>query len=259
MKKNWKIWENEKEYGNVFYERAVGEIPEMESSKAIAKIVNTFIKKNDLIMDVGCGGAHYVVSLDKALRVPFRYLGIDSTKYYIDMANKALRGRLKNNPKRLYTAFRVGDIFNIPAEDGFADIVMCANVLLHLPSIEKPLRELVRVAKKYVIVRTLIGNTSFRIRQVNQPEIYDKNGEPANFHFFNIYSKVYISDILDSTEGVKSYKFFLDNDFNPAHIGHSNYTNTDRITPHDLTTIINGMQVNNYIIEPWQFLIIEKQ
>lgn len=259
MKKNWEIWENEKEYGNVFYERAAGKIPEMESSKAIAKLVNKFIKKNDLIMDVGCGGAHYVVSLDKAVRVPFRYCGIDSTKYYIDMANKALQSKLKHNPRRLYTAFRVGDIFNIPAKDNSADIVMCANVFLHLPSIEKPIRELVRAAKKYVIVRTLIGNTSFIIQQVNQPETYDKNGEPANFHFFNIYSKAYISGILDSIEEVKTYNFLVDNDFDPSNIGNVNYANKGKTVPHDLTTIMSGIQVNNYIIEPWQFLIIKKQ
>lgn len=259
QKKNWKIWNKEKEYGNMFYDRAVKKLPEMESSKATAILVKKIIKKNDLILDVGCGSGHYLVSLDKTLRVPFRYYGIDPTKYYIDLAVKAIRTSPANNPRRLSTTFRVGDIFRIPIKNNFADIVICSNVLLHLPSIEKPLCELVRMAKKYIIVRTLIGNTSFRIKQVNQPEKYDKNGDPVNFHFFNIYSQAFIENILNKMHTIKRYSFLRDKNFNPRNIRKNHYTTTGRIVPHDLTTVINGMQVNNYIIEPWHFLIIEKK
>lgn len=36
----WRIWENEREYGNLLFKRAIGEMPEMESAKATAKMVN---------------------------------------------------------------------------------------------------------------------------------------------------------------------------------------------------------------------------
>jgi len=36
MKENWRIWDKDKEYGDLFFKRAIGELPEMESSKALA-------------------------------------------------------------------------------------------------------------------------------------------------------------------------------------------------------------------------------
>jgi len=252
MRDNWKIWDGNKAYGKVFYERATGKLPEMESSKAVARHVAQLAKKNDLILDAGCGGGHYLVSLDRTLKIPFRYYGIDATANYIKLARTAFAKKINNNPLRMLYEFKVADIFDIDLADGFADIVMCNNVLLHLPSIEKPIKELWRVAKKYLVIRTLIGKVSFRI----PPEKYTKDGEPCNFHYFNIYSQEYIQELVDKLPGVKSHRLFEDTDFNPSNIGASNYKNRKR--PHNLTTIINGMQVNNYVILPMKFLIIEK-
>ena len=51
--------------------------------------------------------------------------------------------------------FKKGDIFNIPFKNKSFDIVMCNNFLHNLPSIDKPIHELMRVSKKYVVIRTL--------------------------------------------------------------------------------------------------------
>ena len=88
MKENWRIWDNDKQYGDLFYKRAIGELPEMESSKALAKLASTFICENDKILDVGCGAGHYLRSLDKHIDVNFSYVGIDQTEYYIEKAKR---------------------------------------------------------------------------------------------------------------------------------------------------------------------------
>ena len=257
MEENWRIWDNEKEYGDIFYKRASGAIAEMESSKAIAKHVQSLIRENDLILDVGCGAGHYLVSLDKNVKIPFSYYGIDATSYYIQLAKKAFQKKNNTNPIRKHTNFKAGDIYCLQLADKFADIVMCNNVLQHLPSIKKPIEELWRVTKKYLIIRTLSGKTSFRIKQINPPENYTEDGEPLNFHYFNIYSEQYIETIINNLANVKKFKLIIDNNFNPDNIGEANYKVGEK--PYDLTTIVNGMQVNNYIIQPWQFLIIEKK
>lgn len=257
MSKNWKIWDDDKRYGELFYNRATGKLSEMESSKAVAKYIAKLAKKNDMILDVGCGGGHYLVSLDKALSVPFSYCGIDPTEYYIELAKKAFAQDINKNPLRTFFKFEVGDIFSLNLEDNYADLVMCNNVLLHLPSIEKPINELWRATKKFLIIRMLVGKTSFRIKQINPPEEYTKEGEPLYFHFFNIYSQKYIQGLIDKLVGVKNYKFINDKDYDPSNIGSINYK--QEYKPHDLTTIVDGMQINNYIVQPWQFLIIEKE
>ena len=252
---DWRIWEQEKEYGEILYKRAIGQLPEMESSKAVGNLVAQYAGKDCLILDVGCGAGHYLVSLDKILKVPFKYYGIDVTVNYITLANEAWTHN-SINPLRSNTIFEVGDLFNLPLPDKFANITMCNNALLHLPSIEKPLQELYRVTKNTLIIRTLIGKASFRIKQINQPEKYSIDGEPINYHFFNIYSKDYFLSLLNDLSGINNINFIEDNMFDAEKITESKETYiTD---PHDASTVLNGMQVNNYIIQPWKFVVIEK-
>ena len=255
-KDSWRVWDREKGYGEMFYRRAVGKLSEMESSRAVAKHVEKLVKANDMILDVGCGGGHYLVSLDKRLRVPFSYCGIDATAHYIRLAKKAFGKDVNHNPLRTSCSFRVGDIFNLKLEDNYADVVMCNNVLLHLPSIEEPIRELWRVAGKSLILRALIGRNSFRIKQINPPERYGDNGEPRNFHYYNIYSQDYVLRLINRLRGVEKYSLIEDRDFIPSRISNSGYKRGRK--PHDLTVMVNGMQVNGYIIQPWKFLILQK-
>lgn len=256
MAKNWMIWDKNLEYGNTFYMRAIGKLPEMESSKSIARYAGKIIKNNDSILDVGCGVGHYLVSLDKTIGTNFSYYGLDATKYYIQKAKKAFSLRNKLNPRRIKTDFFVGDIFNLKLENNFADIVMCNNLLLHLPSINRPLRELWRVTKRFLLIRTLVGDSSFRIMHINEPERYAEDGEPVNFNYLNIYSKQYLRKLIRKLSNVKKVSMFADNDFNPRKIGNPNYSN--RKAPFNLTKVVNGMQVNHYIIYPWYLIIIEK-
>ena len=53
-KENWKVWDEDREYGERFYNRIKGDLPEMESSKALAKFLKNEIVEGDNILDVGC-------------------------------------------------------------------------------------------------------------------------------------------------------------------------------------------------------------
>ena len=252
---NWRVWNDEKEYGEVLFKRASGILPEMESSKAAAKIVGSKTRAGDKILDVGCGAGHYLRSLLNELHVPFHYQGLDATQHYVELARKAWGSREFDN--LLSHNFSHGDIFKIPFQSSFGEIVMCNNVLLHLPSIEQPIRELVRVASKFVVIRALVGNASFKIKQVREPEVYDESGEPVNFHYYNIYSEDYIKSILDGENGIKRVDIYEDQDYNARNIELSQSDHKNN--PKGITTIVNGMQVNNYIIQPWKFVVIEKE
>ena len=82
-------WNTSTEYGEVFYKRAVGDLPEMESSKAMASLLKEKISTGDHILDVGCGGGHYLRSLKNTVKVPFSYTGVDITASYIELAKRA--------------------------------------------------------------------------------------------------------------------------------------------------------------------------
>lgn len=254
---SWRVWDQEKDYGDKLYSRAIGEAPEMESSKATARVVAHHFNDNDLVLDVGCGAGHYLRSLDKLLSRPFSYHGVDATKYYVELASKAFSGKRSDLSLRRSEKFTVGDIFELPLPDHYADIVMSNNVLQHLPSIVRPINELWRVTKRCMIVRALVGKVSFRTKQVNEPEAYTPDGEPENFHYYNIYSEKYVASLIEKLPGVTSFTITPDNDFSAENFKRDTTYQQDK--PHDLTTVINGMQINNYIIQPWAFVVVGKE
>lgn len=257
MKEKWDVWYKDKNYGKILYKRAKRELPEMESSKAIAQMIAKWAASGDVIVDVGCGCGHYLVSLSRQLSCPFSYYGFDACPYYVSLARKAFPREGSLGPCCGKAIFAKGDVYHLPLSGRFADIVMCNNLLLHLPSIERPMKELWRVTKRLLIIRTLIGKHSFRIKQINDPEEYDKNGEPEYYHFLNIYSESYIKSVLRTLQGVKKISLFFDSNFKPENIGDVNYKHKKK--PFDLTVTVNKMQVTNYIIMPWHFLIVEKK
>ena len=85
------------------------------------------------------------------------------------------------------------------------DIVYCSNVFIHLNDVIKPLREIIRVAKKNVIIRTVLFDVSYKIQlvynnkwwsdtNVKPVSEFDVNGKPRAYSYFNILSFDYIKE-----------------------------------------------------------------
>ncbi|MFH1478602.1 MAG: class I SAM-dependent methyltransferase [Candidatus Omnitrophota bacterium] len=241
----WGKNKNEK-YSKVLYKRAKGELPEMESSKATAKIISGWINEGDSILDVGCGVGHYLKSIKNRITCNFFYTGIDNSSLYIRLAKKVFSGL-----KRV--AFYRGNIYQLPFKNKSFEIVMSNNVLLHLPSIEKPLRELCRVSRRHVLIRTLIGERSFRIKEVRgMGDEFKKDGSPKSFNYYNIYSKAYIDHMLSRLPGIRKWEIIADNDFDPKSIS----KDFKRGSLQNTTKMIGDWQVNGYILQPWAFIKI---
>ena len=252
-----KIWT--KSYGNLLSKRAKSELPEMESSKSVSKKIKTICLQHDKILDVGCGVGHYYVSLKKRIKKDFEYVGIDIIDDYIKKA-KVIFAQEKN------VFFRKGDIFNIPFKRNSFDIVICNNFLHNLPSIQKSIQELLRVTKRYLLIRTLVGERSFRIQEVRNSEWdpnskvlptneFRSNGEPVEYNFFNIYSKAYLENIIRNYEPKSFCKFSLDTTFNPKSIINSVKKEKKLL---NATTVIGKQQLNGYVLMPWTFIEVWK-
>ncbi len=237
-----------KEYGEIFSKRARGILPEMESSKAVTKLLSNIMNNDNSILDVGCGVGHYYVSLKK-LKKEIEYYGIDIKTQYIAEAKKIFSGKTNVH-------FKKGDIYDIPFKKNTFDIVMFINTLENLPSIEKPISELLRVSKKHIILRTLVDERSFYIKEVRD-EDFSLDGEPKKFNFFNIYSRKYLEKIIHKYCNNCEIKFRKDTDFKISAI-QSSLKSDGKKTFFNPTKIIDKKQINGPILMNWEFIEIIK-
>ena len=215
---------NNNNNAKVYYNRAVGKSPEMEVSKAMAKIVKKYIKKDEKVLDVGCATGHFYRSLKREIKKSFYYTGCDPYKIFLDFAIKAW----KNDKK---VSFKKGNIYNLPFKKSF-DICFSSNVLLHLPDISKPIKELLRVTKKKLILRTVVYDVSYKIQlvynnkwwkntKVKPIDEFDKRGNPRSFSYFNIHSKDYLQALIKKISPKSKIKFIKDNFFLKSKINNS--------------------------------------
>jgi SAM-dependent methyltransferase len=249
MTGNWQNWGDE-QYADVMYRRAIGELPEMESSKALARRVANSVQSEDSILDAGCGAGHYLLSLRRMFGHGFDYTGIDVMPSYLALAKKAFASDARAH-------FELGDVFNLPYAKGSFDIVICTNLLQNLPSLLEPLSELTRVARKLLIVRLLCGNRTLLIRDVHdqEPEL-DESGEPYAFNYYNIYSDRYIAGLLKRLPNVRDFRIEADLDFIPENIDGTVVKPETGLKP---THMFGASQAKGYILLPWAFVTVFKE
>jgi len=252
-------YENNKNNANIYFKRATGHLPEMEVSKALAKIVKKKVLKNDQILDVGCACGHYYRSFKKAIKKNFSYTGVDPYKIFLDKALIAWK-----NDKNV--SFKKGNIFNLPFKKNQFHIVVCNNVFVHLHKIVKPLKELLRVSQRTVIIRTVVYDVSYKVQlvynnkwwkytDIKPLDEFDKNGNPRAFSYFNILSKDYLKAIIKSIDRKVKIAFVKDNFFSKKNINE----NIKKEKRPLATRIIGNEQVSGCLLQPHHFIIIQKK
>ncbi len=112
------------------------------------------ILKPESILDAGCGEGFTLAKIKKA-KIGKKLEGIE----YFDEAIKI--GKAINPDITIKKA----DIYKLPYKDNSFDLVICTEVLEHLETPEKALKELKRVSKKYVIL-TVPNEPLFTIQRI---------------------------------------------------------------------------------------------
>ncbi|MCY4107854.1 MAG: methyltransferase domain-containing protein [Chloroflexi bacterium] len=109
------------------------------------------------VLDFGCGPGTISVGLAKAID-PGELHGVDMEESQIELARSVAQAWRQGN-----AIFHVGDVLDLPFEDGFFDVAHCHNVLMHIPDTGAVLAEVKRVLKPGGIVacREMICASSF--------------------------------------------------------------------------------------------------
>ena len=102
------------------------------------------LKPGMKIVDVGCGTGDFTRYLASLIPAKCAIIGVDIRAANIRTAEK----QTKKEGMAGKMTFRKGDAYNIPVEDGWADLVCCRTLLMHLTDPLKAVREMKRVARK---------------------------------------------------------------------------------------------------------------
>lgn len=238
----WRVWNNDDKVEMRTYKRVTGELPEMESTKQLVELVGQVYSPGMTILDVGCAAGHYyngLVRLDQDLK----YTGVDATVKYIQFAKE----HFKNNPN---TRFEVGDIFNLdPALK--ADIVYCCNVILHLPDFRAPIKNLLKAARKYCFIRTLVSDKTY-LNKFLYTDDFDANGNPTNFVHQNTYSVSLLSTFIKEQGNYKVEVIKDKFDGDSINKEFENFGDQQSA----VTRVVGDKQIAGNVVFEWQWLKI---
>lgn len=191
-------------YFQVNAQRAIGNLPEKESTKAAASIAQRNAPDASVFLDAGCSAGHLLRSLDNAGLSVREYVGIDLDQPAVEAA----RGVWQTDPSRR-VSFHVASISQMPLEDESIDVSISLNVLEHLRSLRPALDELIRVTRRLVILRTSVWHSTYIIQEVRNssdwagshatyadlPEPSDElddDGRPHDFVYQNMWGREYL-------------------------------------------------------------------
>lgn len=94
------------------------------------------------VLDAGCGEGFvtdYLARRDSSLRLT----GVDRSRKAIAYAEDMFGERAR---------FRMGNLYKLPFSDNSFDVVLCSEVLEHLDDADLATRELIRVARRHVVI-----------------------------------------------------------------------------------------------------------
>jgi 2-polyprenyl-3-methyl-5-hydroxy-6-metoxy-1,4-benzoquinol methylase len=243
--KKWNIWKNKSGIERSI-QRVKGILPEMECAKQLTQIVKKIYNKGNTVLDFGCAAGHFYYSLKK-IDKNIKYSGFDVTKSYINFAKKHF-----NHEKNVN--FDKQNIF-FPSKKykNKFDIVFCSNVLLHLPSIDLPLKNLLFCTKKYCIIRTLVSENT-HLSKFYHNDKTNKHNVLDSFQFQNTYS---YNLIRKKIKKIGNYNVrFLDDKYNGYKIN-KEYKKYNKKYP-GLTKFIQNIQISGSKVFEWKWIVIRK-
>lgn len=100
------------------------------------------LKKGEVVLDLGSGAGFDAFLASPKVGKEGKVIGVDITQEMLSLANEnAIKGNFSN------VEFRIGDIENLPVEDGAVDVIISNCVINLTPDKEKAFREAHRVLK----------------------------------------------------------------------------------------------------------------
>ena len=244
------LWERANSVNHLMEKRATGELPEMEASIYLAKLVGESFAEGETLLDAGSGPGHFLRSFKF---LPEKdYTGIDISPALVEAGKRYF-------PE---AEFLVGAVEGLSDLGRKFDHVVCSNVLPHVEQLVPALRSLAAVTRRRLYLRTMIGDQTLLIRHVHNRNGFggitdiepsdeiDEANVPREYHNFNIYSRDIVARFLRDF-GARKVDIFDDVYFDPNKIA------SEKNASPRATRIVDGRMVAHNIICPWSYAIAD--
>jgi len=138
------IWEHSETVAKLYRARARDEAEEMTCAAQAAELLQPLAAAGDSLLDAGCGSGYFFHSLRRR-GIEVSYWGIDASPRLVEIGRNELP-RFGLPTERLQ-AMRIEDF------RGEADHVLCMNVLSNIDNYHRPLEQLLKAARKTLLLR----------------------------------------------------------------------------------------------------------
>ena len=137
----WEVWDEDRA-GQYIQRYGTPQDPEPKHDRRM-KLVASLLE-GQTVLDVGCGVGHLYPRIKEA----HSYLGIDNSDWMLQLA-------MELQPE---CNFQKGDAYDLSPFGSF-DTVVCQSLLIHLPDISKPIKEMWEHTNKALIFSTPVGES----------------------------------------------------------------------------------------------------
>jgi len=134
------------------------------------------ISGNKSVLDVGCGSGFFFEFIN-----PNKYTGLDYSMPMLSLF------RRKHNIPLIR-----GSVYNLPFRKNMFDVVICIDVLSHLPSIETPIREMIRVSKSSIFFT--LWCTKDATRDISDELTFEGHRELTNKMRYIVYNVDHLTE-----------------------------------------------------------------
>ncbi len=151
--------------------------------------LNKYMQDGDTVLDVGCGIGYGLNLLSIKAKEAY---GVDVDKKAVDYCTENILGK---NPRLI--SLQAYDGYSLPFPDKKFDVVTTVDVLEHVEDFHRFIDELLRVAKRAVLIST----------PNRRPENTNPDGSPKNYWHLREWSREELDEILKKHDAKVDWNF----------------------------------------------------